>query len=77
MEQVSKRVLTLDEAAAYTGYSKGYIHKLTSSGILPYSKPNGKNLFFDREKLEEWLLSNPRTSLKDRQQSAANYVTTS
>lgn len=73
----NKKVLTFNEALAYTGYRRSYFYKLTHAGVIPHSKPNGKAIFFDREKLEEWLLSNPRTSLKDRQQSAANYVTTS
>jgi hypothetical protein len=27
-------------------------------GALPYSKPRGKRLYFDRELLEKWMLSN-------------------
>lgn len=72
----TKRVLTFDEACLYTGYKPSYMQKLTSGGVIPCSKPNGKSLFFDREKLEEWLLSNPRKGLGEHQTAAANYVTT-
>lgn len=71
-----KRVLTFEEACLYTGYAKSYMYKLTHAGIIPHSKPNGKSLFFDREKLEDWLLSNPKKGLKELQAEAANYVST-
>lgn len=52
-----KRVLTIDEACEYLGYKKSYLYKLTSAGIIPHSKPNGKSIFFSLEKLENWMLS--------------------
>jgi len=77
MEQISNnRVLTFDQACEYLGYKRSYMYKLTSSGILPYSKPNGKTIFFEREKLETWMLSNANTSLAEKQISAATHVTT-
>ena len=39
-----------------------YVYKITSTGILPFSKPNGKSIFIERQKLEDWMLSNPKTS---------------
>lgn len=69
-----KKVLTFDEVVAYTGYSRSYLQKLTSGGIIPHSKPNGKAIFFDIDKLNEWLLSNPRMGKKERQQQAANHI---
>ena len=56
------KVLTFQQGCEYLGYAKSYVYKLTSSGTLPHSKPNGKSIFFDREKLEDWMLSNPKTS---------------
>lgn len=55
-----KEVLTFDEACDYTGISRGYLCKLTSSGNIPHSKPNGKMLFFEKKKLVDWLLQNKR-----------------
>lgn len=66
MENQKKKVLTVKEASAYTGYAISYIYKLTSQGVLPYCKPNGKTIFFDIEKLEEWLLSNEVKGTVDR-----------
>ncbi|WP_435135953.1 helix-turn-helix transcriptional regulator [Formosa sp. A9] len=57
-----KEVLTFDEACDYTGISRSYLYKLTSSGNIPHSKPNGKMLFFEKKKLVDWLLQNRRKS---------------
>ena len=70
-----KKVLTFDEAAKYSGISKSYLYKLTSNGSVPHSKPNGKQIYFDREELEFWLLSN---KIKDRaaiERDAISYCT--
>lgn len=76
MEFSNNRVLTFEQGCTYLGYAKSYVYKLTSAGILPYSKPNGKSIFFDREKLEAWMLSNSNTSHAEKQVQAATYVTT-
>ncbi len=70
------RVLTFEQGCQYLGYAKSYVYKLTSAGILPYSKPNGKSIFFDRDKLEAWMLGNAKTSQLEKQIEAATYVTT-
>ena len=53
----TKKVLTTDELVAYTGWSRSFIYKLTMSRSIPFSKPNGKTCFFDREEIEEYLMS--------------------
>ena len=58
----SKKVLTMEEACDYTGISRSYLYKLTSSGNIPHSKPNGKLIFFEKKKLNNWLLKNSRKS---------------
>lgn len=57
-----KEILNVDELADYTGYRKSYIYKLVSASVIPYSKPNGKILFFDRKKIDKWLLQNSSMS---------------
>lgn len=70
----NKKVLTFDEACDYTGLSRSYLYKLTSSGIIPHSKPNGKVIFFDKEKLNQWLLKNARKSADEIKEDALNFV---
>jgi len=70
-----KKVLTLDELVEYTGFKRATIHQLTSTGRIPFSKPNGKSVFFDREKIEEWLLSNPHRTNAEILRESTNYTT--
>jgi len=70
----SKEVLTFDEASDYTGISRSYLYKLTASGRIPHSKPNGKMLFFEKSKLVEWLLQNRRKSKKEIEEEAIAYT---
>ncbi|MDA9344169.1 helix-turn-helix domain-containing protein [Algibacter sp.] len=65
-----KEVLTFDEACDYTGISRSYLYKLTSSGKIPHSKPNGKMLFFEKKKLVDWLLQNNRKSKQELEAEA-------
>ena len=74
MDFSQNKVLTFEQGCIYLGYAKSYVYKLTSAGILPYSKPNGKSIFFDREKLEAWMLSNTSSSHAEKQIEAATYV---
>lgn len=70
----SKKVLTLEEACDYTGISRSYLYKLTSAGIIPHSKPNGKMIFFDIDRLNEWLLRNDRKSKCEIKNQAQNDI---
>jgi excisionase family DNA binding protein len=76
MDFLQNNVLTFEQGCEYLGYKKSYVYKLTSAGILPFSKPNNKSIFFDRKKLESWMLGNPSKSHEERQIEAATYETT-
>lgn len=71
-----KEVLTLDEAARYTGMKKSYLYKLTASRTIPHYKPNGKNCFFRRTELEDWLTDNPIATTADLNSRALAYCMT-
>jgi len=73
MEQ--KQVFTIDDLANYTGWSKSYIYKKTSDGTLKYSKPLGKTLFFSREWVEAFLMSNTTSTAEEIKTKAATVVT--
>ena len=70
----NKTVLTFDEACDYTGISRSYMYKLTSTGEIPNSKPNGKIIFFDKKLLDQWLLRNKRKSTSELEKEALNYT---
>ncbi|MBL0200995.1 MAG: helix-turn-helix domain-containing protein [Chitinophagaceae bacterium] len=76
MDFSKNKVLTFEQGCQYLGYKKSYVYKLTSAGIIPFSKPNGKSIFFDREKLEAWMLSNGSSSRAEKDIQAATYLNT-
>lgn len=57
----NKQVLSFSDMLAFTGMSESRLYKLTSSRKIPFSKV-GRSLYFDRLKIEEWLLSNPKVT---------------
>lgn len=65
-----KRVLNFDEACNFTGISRSFMYKLTSSRQIPHCKPNGKLIYFEREKLEKWLLQNYKQSNAELEEEA-------
>ena len=69
-----KKVLNFEEAVEYTGYSKSYLYRLTSSNEIPFFKPTGKMIFFERETLDSYLLSNKRKSFEELDKLASNYL---
>lgn len=70
----AKNVLTLDDAALLTGLSRSHIYKLTSTHQIPYYKPNGKQIYFDRSELEAWMKQNRVATITEAQQNAVAYV---
>jgi excisionase family DNA binding protein len=70
----NKEVLTFEETCDYTGISRSYLYKLTASGNIPHSKPNGKMIFFEKKKLIEWLLQNMRKSNDEIEAKALEYT---
>jgi excisionase family DNA binding protein len=69
----NKEVLTFEETCEYTGISRSYLYKLTSAGNIPHSKPNGKMIFFERKKLNEWLLQNSCLSQEEIDRKALRH----
>ncbi|MEO1486993.1 MAG: helix-turn-helix domain-containing protein [Bacteroidota bacterium] len=53
-----KPILNLDEASRYCGLSKSRMYQHTAKKKIPHYKPEGKLIYFKREDLDNWLLSN-------------------
>ena len=54
----AKTVLTMEEAALFTGLTKAYLYELTWRKAIPFYKPNGRRIYFNRAELEAWLMQN-------------------
>lgn len=69
-----KDVLTIDECAAYTGYAKNHIYRLTSQRAIPYYKPMGGKIVFRKSEIDEWLLRNRQATAAEIDSRAATAV---
>lgn len=54
----SRRLLTAEEAARFLGVTVPGLRQLTHKKLIPYYKPNGKNLYFDVDELVCWQKKN-------------------
>lgn len=50
-----KSILNFKEASEYTGLSLSYLYKLTHTNAIAHSKPTGKKIYFEREKLDAFM----------------------
>ncbi|TWP23568.1 DNA-binding protein [Apibacter muscae] len=60
--QHSKEVLSFKEALILLDISSSMLYKLTHQKLISYYKPNGKLIYFKREDLINWMLSNKQPS---------------
>ena len=72
----AKNVLTLEDVALLTGLSKSHLYRLTCTHQIPYYKPNGKQIYFDRAEIESWMKQNRVATQQEIEQTAVTYVTT-
>jgi len=72
----SKTVFTPKEAAGYMTIAPSTLYKLTSAGIIPFSKPNGKLIYFSKAGLDQWLLSNSSKSGEHKDILVATFIST-
>ena len=69
-----KIVLNFSEVELYTNLSKSYLYELTSSGGIPCYKPNGKHLYFKKDEIEDWLLSNKKVTNIELDELASTHI---
>ncbi|EGN55607.1 hypothetical protein PRBRB14_00350 [Hallella multisaccharivorax DSM 17128] len=70
----TKPILTFDEACLYMGMSKSALYKVTSNKEIPFSKPNGKMIYFKRADVDRWLLSNMSATATELADKAMAYI---
>lgn len=72
---MNKNIFNIKDLALYTGWSKSYIYKKTSDGTLKFSKPLGKTIFFSKEWVDTFLLSNTSTTKQEQEITASTFAT--
>jgi excisionase family DNA binding protein len=68
-----QKILSLAEFCDYAGLTKQTAYKLTSAQKVPHSK-RGKRLYFDREKVDAWLLENQVATQTEINQKSKDYL---
>ena len=51
----SKDVLTLEEASMFLGLSRSALYKMTHNNVIPFFRPNGKMIYFEKSELLELI----------------------
>ena len=48
---------------------------MTSTGGIPCYKPHGKNIYFDKQEIDGWLLQNRKATTEELDNLASTIVT--
>ena len=71
---LNKETLNLKEAARYLNVSCSHLYKLTYTKEIPHYKPRGKQIYFEKRELDQWLLQNRQKTKAEIEQAAIDYV---
>lgn len=71
----SKQVLTLEEASIYMGISKSSLYKMTHKHELPFYRPNGKLIYFEKSELLKWMRQSRTMSDSETREAATRHMT--
>ena len=70
----AKDVLTLEEAALFLGISKSSLYKMTHKHELPFYRPNGKLIYFEKSELVKWMRQNRSMSEEEIKETAVQHI---
>ena len=68
-----KPILTLEEAAIFTGYKTSGLYQLTSKKQIPHCKKNGR-IYFEKQKLIAWMTESPVLTEAELNSRAETYT---
>lgn len=71
---LTKNVLSVKDVAFMLGVSEGHVYRLTSQKKIPFYKPQGKVIYFNREEVEKWALQNRVTPKDEIEEEASRRV---
>jgi excisionase family DNA binding protein len=70
MLEAGKEVLTVEEAAKFMGMARSSLYKMTSDQTIPFYRPNGKMIFFEKTDLLSWIRKNRVSSREEIEEEA-------
>lgn len=59
---MAKEHLTLEEAATFLGCTRSLLYKMTHLHSIPFYKPTGKLVYFEKSELIKWMTQNKSMS---------------
>ena len=65
-----KDVLTLEEASKFMGIARSSLYKMTSDQLIPFYRPNGKMIYFEKSEILAWIRRNRQSSKAEIQEAA-------
>jgi excisionase family DNA binding protein len=71
----TNKPISIEQAAAYTGYTKSYLYKLVHEKKIPHYKPEGGRILFSLADLEKFCFRNRQAAeyeLQDKAESILN-----
>ena len=54
----TKEVLTVEEAAKFMGLARSTLYKMTCEQTIPFYRPNGKMIYFEKSAILSWIRKN-------------------
>lgn len=70
MLEAGKEVLTVEEAAKFMGMARSSLYKMTSDQTIPFYRPNGKMIFFEKTDILSWIRKNRVSSREEIEEEA-------
>ena len=70
MLDAGKEVLTVEEAAKFMGMARSSLYKMTSDQTIPFYRPNGKMIFFEKADILSWIRKNRVSSREEIDEQA-------
>ena len=60
----AKEVLTVEEASRFMDIARSSLYKMTSDRSIPFYRPNGKMIYFEKADILAWIRKNRVTATK-------------
>ena len=64
--------IDLDEAAKYLRLKKSYLYNLVHRKEVPFYKPNGKKIYFNKLELNNWIISSKVKTINEVEEEIKN-----
>ncbi len=71
---LAKEYLTLEEAAVFLGCTRSLLYKMTHLHSIPFYKPSGKLVYFEKEELIKWIRQNKSLSEEEIAEEAKKVI---